>query len=179
MKNKRNLFLVALIVPIILLLALTWKPLYTVNTGKTITLETVPVDPRDILYGDYVSLQFAIEEFSKDDLDPELIKEFSKHDTGKLTVYAMLEQEEGDLYGLKTVTHKKPSDGLFLKGDMYYYGEYNKDENQMYFANFLPDRFYVAENTGMQLEDLSRKGQLLADIKVRDGFAVLQNVRPK
>lgn len=179
MNNKRNLFLVALIVPIILLLAMTWKPLYTVNTGKTITLETVPVDPRDILYGDYVSLQFAIEEFSKDDLDPELIKEFSKHDNGKLTVYAVLEQEEGDLYGLKTVTHKKPSDGLFLKGDMYYYSDYNIDNNHMYYANFLPDRFYVAENTGMQLEDLSRKGQLLADIKVHDGFAVLQNVRPK
>lgn len=179
MKNKRNLFLLALIVPIILLLAMTWKPLYTVNTGKTIILETVPVDPRDILYGDYVSLQFAIEEFSKDDLDPALIKEFSKHNTGKLTVYAVLEQEEGDLYGLKTVTHKKPSDGLFLKGDMYYYGEHTTDETQMYFANFLPDRFYVAENTGMQLEDLSREGQLLAEIKVRDGFAVLEDVRPK
>ncbi|PIC97945.1 GDYXXLXY domain-containing protein [Sporosarcina sp. P29] len=179
MNNKRNLFLVALIVPIILLLAMTWKPLYTVNTGKTITLETVPVDPRDILYGDYVSLQFAIEEFSKEDLDPALIKEFSKHDTGKLTVYAVLEQEKGDLYGLKAVTHKKPSDGLFLKGDMYYYGEHASDETQMYFANFLPDRFYVAENTGMQLEDLSRKGQLLADIKIRDGFAVLEDVRPK
>ncbi|PIC84938.1 hypothetical protein CSV72_16220 [Sporosarcina sp. P20a] len=179
MKNKRNLFLLALIVPIILLLAMTWKPLYTVNTGKTITLETVPVDPRDILYGDYVSLQFAIEEFSKDDLDPALIKEFSKHNTGKLTVYAVLEQEEGDLYGLKTVTHKKPSDGLFLKGDMYYYGEHHIDDNQMYYANFLPDRFYVAENTGMQLEDLSREGQLLAEIKVRDGFAVLEDVRPK
>jgi len=179
MKNKRNLFLVALIVPIILLLAMTWKPLYTVNTGKTITLETVPVDPRDILYGDYVSLQFAIEEFTKDDLDPALIKEFSKHDTGRLTVYAVLEQEEGDLYGLKTVTHKKPNDGLFLKGDMYYYSEFNNKENQTYFANFLPDRYYVAENTGMQLEDLSRKGQLIADVKVRDGFAVLENVRPK
>lgn len=179
MKNKRNLFLVALIVPIILLLAMTWKPLYTVNTGKTITLETVPVDPRDILYGDYVSLQFAIEEFTKDDLDPALIEEFSKHDTGKLTVYAVLEQKEGDLYGLKTVTHKKPNNGLFLKGDMYYYGEFNSNEIQTYFANFLPDRFYVAENTGMQLEDLSRKGQLIADVKVRDGFAVLENVRPK
>ncbi|PIC57391.1 hypothetical protein CSV80_08920 [Sporosarcina sp. P12(2017)] len=179
MKSKRNLFLLALIVPIILLLAMTWKPLYTVNTGETITLETVPVDPRDILYGDYVSLQFAIEEFSKEDLDPALIKEFSKHDTGKLTVYAVLQLEEGDLYGLKTVTHKKPSDGLFLKGDMYYYGELDIDENQMYFANFLPDRFYVAENTGMQLEDLSRKGKLLADIKVRGGFAVLEDVRPK
>ncbi|PID20822.1 hypothetical protein CSV61_12605 [Sporosarcina sp. P3] len=179
MMNKRNLFLVALIIPIILLFAMTWKPLYTLNTGKTITLETVPVDPRDILYGDYVSLQFAIEEFSKELLDPALIKEFSKHQTGKLTVYAVLKQEDGDLYGLKTVTHQKPNDGLFLKGDMYYYGEHTIDDNQMYYANFLPDRFYVAENTGMQLEDLSRQGQLLAKIKVRDGFAVLENVQPK
>lgn len=179
MKTKRNLFLVALLIPIILLFAMTWKPLYTVKTGETITLETVPVDPRDILYGDYVSLQFAIEEFGVDDMDPALMKEFSKHNTGKLTVYAILQKNEDDLYGLKTVTHKKPSDGIFLKGDMYYYGDYNEHRQQTHYANFLPDRFYVAENTGMQLEDLSRKGQLLADIKVHDGFAVLQNVRPK
>ncbi|ARD47735.1 GDYXXLXY domain-containing protein [Sporosarcina sp. P33] len=179
MKSKRNLFLVALIVPIVILLGMTWKPLFTLNTGKSIVLETVPVDPRDILYGDYVSLQFAIEEFTKEDLDPLLIEEFSRHDTGKLTVYAVLEQEEGDLYGLKKVTHKKPADGLFLKGDMYYYGNSDADTDQTYFANFLPDRFYVSENTGMELEKLSREGQLLALLKVRDGFAVLEDIRPK
>ncbi len=179
MKNKRVLFIIALIVPIVILLSMTWKPISTLNTGESIVLETVPVDPRDVLYGDYVMLQFEVEEFSKDKLDPQLIKEFAKHTTGKIPVYAILQKEDGDIYGLKSVTHKKPSEGIFLKGDMYYYDEEYLEEDQKYFANFLPDRFYVAENTGMQLEDLSRQGQLLADVKVNDGFAVLENVRAK
>lgn len=184
MKNKRVLFIIALIVPIVILLSITWKPISTLNTGESIVLETIPVDPRDVLYGDYVMLQFAVEEFSKDKLDPQLIKEFSKHSGGKVPVYAILQKEDNGIYGLKSVTHKKPSEGIFLNGDMYYYDSEEDNEeytevNQKYFANFLPDRFYVAENTGMQLEDLSRQGQLLADVKVKDGFAVLENVRPK
>lgn len=179
MKNKLVLFLIALIVPIVILLSMTWKPISTLNTGESILLETVPVDPRDVLYGDYVMLQFVVEEFSKEQLDPQLMEEFSKHTTGKIPVYGILQKEEGDLYGLKTVTHKKPSEGLFLKGDMYYYSEDYLTENQKYFANFLPDRFYVAENTGMELEDLSRKGQLVAKVKVKDGFSVLEDIKPK
>lgn len=179
MKNKRTLFLIALIAPILLLLSMTWKPLVTLNTGETILLETIPVDPRDILYGDYVYLQFAIEQFDKESLDPALLKKVTSKGTGTLTVYAVLEQQEGKLYGLKTVTMKKPSEGMFLKGTMYYYGEPNQFDKTVYNADFLPDNFYVAENTGTELEKLSQRGQLLAEMKVKNGFAVLQDIKPK
>ncbi|EGQ26191.1 hypothetical protein HMPREF9372_1864, partial [Sporosarcina newyorkensis 2681] len=42
----------AFIAPLVVLLSMTWKPLWTLNVGTPILLETVPVDPRDILYGD-------------------------------------------------------------------------------------------------------------------------------
>ena len=32
----------------------------TIVTGTTVLLETVPVDPRDIFRGDYVTLNYAI-----------------------------------------------------------------------------------------------------------------------
>ncbi|PIC64541.1 hypothetical protein CSV79_06165 [Sporosarcina sp. P13] len=180
MKNKRNLFLIALIVPIILLVSMTWKPLWTLNKGETILLETIPVDPRDILYGDYVSLRFAIEEFDKEAIDPSLLEELTSKNSGNLTVYAVLERQgSGDLFTLKTVTANKPNEDLFLKGTMYYYGEPYDGDQTIYYADFLPDRFYVSENTGMELEKLSQKGQLLAQMKVKDGFAVLQDIRPK
>lgn len=179
MNNKRILFLLALIAPLILLVSMTWKPLNTLKAGETILLETVPVDPRDILYGDYVFLQFAIEEFTTEAIDSELLKKLNSKNSGKITVYALLERQEGALYGLQKVTQNKPSEGLFLKGSMHYYGTSDDYINNFYYADFLPDRFYVAENTGMELEDLSRQGQLLAEMKVHNGFAVLQDIRPK
>ncbi|WP_301109729.1 GDYXXLXY domain-containing protein [Sporosarcina sp.] len=179
MKNKRNLFLIALVIPILLLLSLTWKPLWTLNTGTPIVLETIPVDPRDILYGDYVSLQFAVEEFKEDVIEPELLKDLKKQSFGKIVVYAVLQKEHGDLYGLKSVTAEKPDSGIFLEGQMYRYGDSIVGEEITYYADFLPDRFYVPENTGQRLENLSRKGKLIAKMKVYNGYTVLQDIQPK
>ncbi|AXH99970.1 hypothetical protein DV702_09680 [Sporosarcina sp. PTS2304] len=180
MKNKRNLFLIALIVPILLLVSMTWKPLWTVNKGETVLLETIPVDPRDILYGDYVQLQFAIEEFGPDSIEPALLDKLTSKYSGNLKVYAVLERQNSEeLYGLKMITDKKPSDDLYLEGTMYYYGEPYDGSHTVYYADFLPDRFYVSENTGTELEKLSQRGKLLAEMKVKDGFAVLQDIYPK
>lgn len=179
MKNRRNLFLIALFIPILLLLSMTWKPLWTLNTGTPIVLETIPVDPRDILYGDYVSLQFAVEEFKEDVIEPELLKDLRNETYGKVVVYAVLQQEQGDLYGLKSVTAEKPDSGVFLKGQMYRYGGSINGKETTYYADFLPDRFYVSENTGQRLEDLSREGKLIAKMKVHNGYTILQDILPK
>lgn len=178
MKNKRNLFLIALIIPILFLLSMTWKPLWTLNAGTTVVLETIPVDPRDILYGDYVRLQFAVEEFKEDVIEPALLKELKTQSYGKVIVYAVL-QQEGDVYGLKSVTADKPGGGVFLKGQMYRYGGSINGAETIYYADFLPDRFYVPENTGGQLEDLSRQGSLIAKMKVYNGYSILQDIQPK
>lgn len=169
----------AFIAPLVVLLSMTWKPLWTLNVGTPILLESVPVDPRDILYGDYVSLQFAVEEVQAKDMDPALLKELSTESYGKMVVYAVLQQEDKNKYGLKMVTAEKPDSGVFLKGRMYYYGQSPYDPQTTYYANFLPDRFYVPENTGKRLEDLSREGQLIAKIKVHNGYAVLQDIVQK
>ena len=58
MKNKGIGFIVALTVPLLLLIGLTVKPLWTLTYGDDIALLTVPVDPRDLLYGDYVTLWY-------------------------------------------------------------------------------------------------------------------------
>ncbi|WP_153731717.1 GDYXXLXY domain-containing protein [Sporosarcina obsidiansis] len=179
MKNKRNLFFIAIIIPMLLLLSMLWKPLWTLNVGTPILLETIPVDPRDLLYGDYVSLRFAVEEVKEQNIDPDLLHELSDDTYGELAVYAVLQQEDGGKYGLKTVTANKPEDEVFLTGQMNRYAETLPGQETIYYADFLPDRFYVPENTGKRLEELSREGQLVAKLMIHDGYAILQDIMPK
>ncbi len=53
-----------LIIPLLLqtgiILAVPIHSIYTETTGKTVTLETAPVDPYDILRGNYVTLDYNI-----------------------------------------------------------------------------------------------------------------------
>lgn len=44
----------------VLLLAMIGVKEYTLRTGTTVVLQTVPVDPRSLLQGDYVILQYEI-----------------------------------------------------------------------------------------------------------------------
>ncbi len=44
----------------VLLLAMIGVKEYTLRTGTTVVLQTVPVDPRSLLQGDYVILQYKI-----------------------------------------------------------------------------------------------------------------------
>lgn len=181
MKSKRSLFFAALIVPVVLLLSLTWKPLFALNAGETILLETIPVDPRDILYGDYVSLRFEIEDVPEQLIEPHLLEKFPRDSYAEYTVFALLEEKEGGIYGLQTVQEKKPAGGIFLKGKLYSYGDsyMNVGGSKIYYANFLPDRFYVPENTGKRLEELSAQGRLIAEMKIHNGYALLRDIRQK
>lgn len=174
--RKRIGFIIALAVPLILLLSLVVKPLWTLNTGENIILKTVPVDPRDLFYGDYVTLQYEIEEVPKEKLSKNLIEKLENETSWrKFKVYGKLVSKDG-VYILEELTEKKPSNTLYLTGEIQYYSYLNAEEVEVYDVNFNLDRFFVPENTGMALEDLSRKGQLIAHIKVKNGYAVLDSI---
>lgn len=174
--RKRIGFIIALAVPLILLLSLIVKPLWTLKTGENIVLKTVPVDPRDLFYGDYVTLQYEIEEVPKEKLSPNLIKKLEKETSwGNFKVYGKLVAKDG-VYILEELTETKPSQSLYLTGNLQYYSYFNTEEVEVYDVNFSLNRFFVPENTGMELEGLSRKGQLIAHIKVKNGYAVLDSI---
>lgn len=176
MKNKRIGFIIVLTVPLLLLIGLTVKPLWTLTYGDDVALLTVPVDPTDLLYGDYVTLRYEIEEVSKTEIPAAILKKIDKlANSNGLTVYGKLVQQ-GDIYVLDSLSDKKPSGSVYLTGKLSGYDYQSVDGIYVHSVDFGLERYFVPENTGKELEDLSAKGQLIAHLKVKNGFGILKEI---
>lgn len=177
MRDKKVGFVIALAIPLIILLILTAKPLWTLTSGEDISLLTVPVDPRDLFYGDYVTLRYEIEEVPKEKLTKNLLTKLET-DTAynRVEVYGKLVQE-GEIFTLEELTDEKPTNALYLTGNVYNYPYVNEEGIDVFDVNFNLNRFFVPENMGTELEELSRQGRLVAHIKVKNGYALLKDIK--
>jgi uncharacterized membrane-anchored protein len=59
-RRRRSAFVAVVLCQLLALVGLTSVKAYTLFAGTTVTLRTVPVDPRDIFRGDYVALTYEI-----------------------------------------------------------------------------------------------------------------------
>jgi uncharacterized membrane-anchored protein len=181
--SKNNFFIFALAFPIVLLLCMLVKPLSTTYLGETIKLQTVPYDPRDLFYGDYVDLNFEIEEVPLDIVYEPLLKKLDIHGDSskpyrdvKVFIELKIDKVTG-VYKAWRVVETKPKSGVYIKGVMSPY--VNKDEGEGYKEvniNIPIERYYLEENTGKQLEKESSQGRLIATVKVYKGYPILQSV---
>ena len=137
------------ILPIIslwFLITFCWvlKNEYTLNTGREVLLETVPVDPRDLFMGDYVILSFKISQ-------PNfyLLKKYNK----EKPVYVYLEVKEKNIARYSKMSQIEPElhdKGLYIKGKI-------KNNRIIYGI----ENYYVKEKTGKILEKELRNGALV------------------
>lgn len=178
MKNftKNKLFLISLLLPIILLLSMTIKPLITINYGETIRLQTVPVDPSNIFYGDYVDLDFEAENIPVNIVEKSLRKELEVNTIGysqdDLKVYILLAySNETDTHKVTSLSKNKPKSGTYIKGILH--PSIFEDKVRV---SIPIEQYYLEDDTGSELEDKARKGKLVATIKVRKGYAILRSV---
>jgi uncharacterized membrane-anchored protein len=117
--------------------------------GKEIRIKTVPVDPRDLLYGDYVVLRFEISEapLYKWEGDP------AQLDRGRRPVYVELEKSPKGYYQILRIHPEKPKSTaghVVLKAQAEKgWGEPTENIQLTYGL----ERYYVQENTGKELEE--------------------------
>ena len=177
-------YLLAMLLPLGVLLARPLTPAAVLAFGQEIRLSTEPVDPRDVFRGDYVTLRFSIE-----DAGASLLSDWDKETlTGRLDasdnfgapsvfLYVTLKPDEGGIWQLAAMSFTPPKAGIYLRARVsrtYYYNE-NIDLD---YGDYLK-RYYVRENTGRELEDAARRGNLTATAKVWRGRAVLTSVEAK
>lgn len=154
--------------------------------------------------GDYVILSYEINDLKisqfpeldkvKDSLwDYEKIQEYRHRQ-----VYVALKEANG-IYIAESAGFQKPEHKLYLKGKISYIfnklppqpvseppnqvseppkpvKEPMKNVPDTIKVEYELDKFFVPENTGLKLEELSRQGQLIATIKIYNGYAQLVKV---
>ena len=103
----RLAFLVIVVGQVFLLAGLIGDREYTLRTGTEVVLETVPIDPRSLLQGDYAILDYQVSRL------PSNSTQFPRGQT----VYVILVQR-GEVWERSRHSTSKPSDRetVFIKG---------------------------------------------------------------
>lgn len=190
MKDRRLRYAAAFLIPFLVLVSMTIIPVMTSILGTEIVIKTIPYDPRDIFRGDYVVLNYEINviknEFISEEIkelgDPE--DEYSYYDELKTKdIYVILKEVDG-VHVIESAVLKKPKKGIYLKGKYdYTVGSWDQKTSKRITegirVDYTLDKFFVSENTGKDLEELSRKGELYAKIKIYRGYSLLVDVFEK
>jgi uncharacterized membrane-anchored protein len=114
-------------------------------TGKVILLETERVDPRDLLRGDYLILNYKISNVPTNLFAPPVVRDLPQ-DT---KIYVALAPATNRFYvAVKASTNEfvPAADEVLLKGRSTW-GRWNAPTNSVHVEYGL-ERFYVAEGTG-------------------------------
>jgi uncharacterized membrane-anchored protein len=157
------------------LFTLLWVPIvnFTVlSFGESALLETWPVDPRDLLRGDYVMLDYKISDIPRESLAKE---EFRSPDVDIRTaryVYVTLDLDDAGVASVSGASLSRPSSGLYIRG---------RFRNSMVWSDYSIDyglgAYYVPEGTGHELEGLMRgNGKVFADVRILRGHGVIKKL---
>lgn len=160
-------FLMALL-PMCVLLYTPISNYIVLQFGEKILLETRPVDPRDILRGDYVVLEYEIENIPDEMMPEEVRNEYDYRARGR-DVYVSLVRDGDGIATVSSVSMERPQ-GPFLKAKVVTSWRFagNVDYNL--------GVYYVPEGTGRELEDAIRENRVLADVRVLRGRGVIKKL---
>lgn len=178
MENTTKPPLKALIITIIWIVTFFWIVIwiqeYTLYTGEEIYLATAPVDPRDLLRWDYVTLRYA---FESDEMIENYITQNNIQDG--TTLYVSFKKYDEKLWTISSISESKPDNGLFIK---------TKLQKQSWWRASLDTgigKYFVAQWTGRQIERIRWNMSVLVKIdkygtaKIVDIYYDWEKINPK
>ena len=139
--------------------------------GEPALLRTVPVDPRDLLRGDYVTLDYDISRISLGMLTRRLRDKIdgNSDNYADLTVYTAIELDENGVASVEGI-YDAPPQKMYIKGRMAY--EWNS-----YRVDYSIGAYFVPEGTGREIEEKIRDAAVYADVRILMGRAVIKALR--
>lgn len=158
--NGKWLFVSAIIVALTqtaVLVAGIERRAAVLRDGQEIVLKSEPVDPRDLMRGDYVTLSYDISR-----IPVNLIEGKARHKSGVAPIYVIMQQGSDQLWHLKRATFEsdvKPEQKqVMLQGQV---------QTPIMAYNAMPvsinygiERFYVPEGKGRPIEDAQGQGKV-------------------
>ncbi|WP_113553796.1 GDYXXLXY domain-containing protein [Rhizobiales bacterium] len=132
------------------------------RSGRDVLLKTVPVDPRDLLRGDYVILSYDISR-----LRPELFKGDTPKQSEEAKVYVRLERQLDGFWAATEASFAPLSpagDSVVLRSLPFTY--YPSSALSSVNVEYGIERFYVPEGEGRTLEEARNAEALSVNIRV-------------
>ncbi|MFD1017803.1 GDYXXLXY domain-containing protein [Thalassobacillus hwangdonensis] len=125
--------------------------------GESIKLRTEPIDPRDLFYGDYVTLNYEIEQIPIEKWNVE--KEASYGDM----IHVLLERREDGIYEVVEASNRMydPGDNQVAVQAKY---EWSSEVEKIHRVSYGINRYYVEENTGRELEE--QAGEMIVEVAI-------------
>lgn len=159
-------FVIIVLIQLSMLGARIYKYENILKNGKVFYLKPKPVDPRDLLKGRYVMLNFGKQSVKCDNKAFEKIR----HDSH---FYVQIKQDENLTF--ENAQLEKPDSGDFLKVRS---GSKCINKNVSFY--FIFDRFYMNEHKAKKLEttynNLIDKNKVLAKVRVYEGIGVIEDL---
>lgn len=149
MNLKKIVILICIIWTSIVLLW-TLKSEYTLHIGKTVLLKTIPVDPRDILMGDYVILNYEISRVPG--------KKFYGRD---MDVYVSLKTDKDNIASIDRISTRKIKSDIVLKAHVGKCDTIIPLWKNGTCLKYGIESYYVKEGEGQKLEKDLEKGALV------------------
>lgn len=148
--KKRKLLLIVLVVLQFIFLCGLAASYYAIDVfGEEIILETAPIDPRDIFYGDYVILNYEISRISQHQITGDA------NEARGADIYAVLQPSQDGVYELKQayLDHKPEA----APGEVILKGRVDYPFFNGVHVKYGLERYYVPEGTGKEIEE-AREG---------------------
>lgn len=155
--RRRQLLLLTIAAQVLFVVAVAAAGYATTAYGRVITLRTTPIDPRDLLYGDYVTLNYSISQ-----LPTSLWREPGSYPRRGTPVYVVL-RPAGETYAAVRVYASNPTvpaNQVVLRG-------WVADRwRRRLRIRYNLERYYVPEGTGRELERRGARQPLLVNISI-------------
>jgi uncharacterized membrane-anchored protein len=142
--SRERLLILIVAVQVLLLAGWAVKEEIHLIEGQEILLETEPIDPRDILRGDYIILNYKISRIPR-----ELVADEKDENLWGKKIYVFLEPR-GKFHQIQAASRTKPGKQqreLFLKGTLGWEG--TVDGQEMVHVDYGIERYFVPEGKGI------------------------------
>ena len=155
--NHRRWVLLLVAAQMLFILAVAAAGYATTAYGRTVTLRTLPVDPRDLLYGDYVRLNYTISQV------PVSLWQETTPPRRRQAVFVVL-HPVGEAYEAMRIYAQEPTelpaDQLVLRG--WIADRYRRSLHIRYNL----ERYYVPEGKGKELERKGKQHSMLVRVSI-------------
>ena len=139
-------------------------------TGQTVLLRIVPVDPRDMFRGDYVTLSYDFTRLPVGGVPGLGPRPYDRHDdwNGKTIYVSLVPEKDGKHWRAERFSLDRPAGGKFLRGTIAGWDR----------VEYGIESYYVQEGKGHDYEDAARRRQLSAVVSLTpDGRAALRGLQ--